>query len=111
MIPFLITLIFFTIPLRNDDVQEFDTRWDAIPLSMTKIPPDYVLESLYKLRTFESDQLKTVLEMYDMEIQQNISMADYQRLKAMLKRSILPQQSFSSTMEEGKPVECSRKDG
>ena len=36
----------FTIPLSNDDVQEFDTRWDEILMSMTKIPPDDVLESL-----------------------------------------------------------------
>ena len=50
----------FTIILRNDDVQEFDTRWDEILLSMTKIPPDDVLESLFKLRIRESDQLKTV---------------------------------------------------
>ena len=50
----------FTIILRSDDVQEFDTRWDEILLSMTKIPPDDVLESLYKLRIRESDQLKTV---------------------------------------------------
>ena len=28
----------FSITLRNDDVQEFDTKWDEIPLSMTKIP-------------------------------------------------------------------------
>ena len=51
----------FSITLRNDDVQEFDTRWDVILLSMSKIPPDDVLESLYKLRIRESDQLKTVL--------------------------------------------------
>ena len=36
--------------LRSDDVQDFDTRWDEILLSMTKIPPDDILESLYKLR-------------------------------------------------------------
>ena len=39
----------FSITLRNDDVQEFDTRWDEILLSMTKIPLDDVLQSLYKL--------------------------------------------------------------
>ena len=33
----------FTITLRND-VQEFDTRWNEILSSMTKIPPDDVLE-------------------------------------------------------------------
>ena len=50
----------FTIFFCSDDVQEFDTRWDEIVLSMTKIPPDDVLESLFKLRIRESDQLKTV---------------------------------------------------
>ena len=28
----------FTIALRNDDVQEFDSKWDGILLSMTKNP-------------------------------------------------------------------------
>ena len=41
---------------------------------MTKIPPDDVLESLYKLRMRESDQLETVLELYEMKIHQKISM-------------------------------------
>ena len=38
----------FTISLRNDDIQEFDSKWDGILLSMTKIPPDDILEGLYK---------------------------------------------------------------
>ena len=78
----------FTITLHNNDVQEFDTRWDEILLSKTKIPPDDVLESLYKLRIRESDQLKAVLELYDMEIHQKISRPDYQKLKTMVKRCI-----------------------
>ena len=28
----------FTISLRNDDIQEFDSKWDGILLSMTKNP-------------------------------------------------------------------------
>ena len=55
---------------------------------MTKIPTDDVLESLYKLRICESDQLKTVLELYDMEIHQKISMPNYQKLKSMVKKSL-----------------------
>ena len=78
----------FTITLRSDNVQEFDTRWDEIILSMTKIPTDDVSESLYKLRIRESDQLKTLLELYDMELDQKISMPDCQHLKMMVKRSI-----------------------
>ena len=40
----------FTISLRNDDIQEFDSKWDGIVLSMTKIPLDDFLEGLYNLR-------------------------------------------------------------
>ena len=36
----------FSIILRNDNVQDFDTRWDEILLSVTTIPSDDVLESL-----------------------------------------------------------------
>ena len=55
---------------------------------MSKIPSDDVLERLYKLRILESAQLKTVLELYDMEIHQKISMPNYQKLKTMVKRSL-----------------------
>ena len=60
----------FTIALRNDDIQEFDSKWDGILLSMTKIPSDDILEGLYKFRIRESEKLKTVLELYDLEIHQ-----------------------------------------
>ena len=46
----------FTIALRNDDIQEFDSKWDGILLSMTKIPHDDILEGLYKLRIRESNK-------------------------------------------------------
>ena len=77
----------FTIALRNDDIQEFDAKWDEILLSMTKIPPDDILEGLYKLRIREFEKLKTVLELYDLEIHQKKAGPDY-RLKTMVKRSI-----------------------
>ena len=35
---------------RNDNIQEFDTEWDEILLSMTQIPSDDILEKLCKLR-------------------------------------------------------------
>ena len=45
------------------------------------------LESLYKLRIRESGQLKTVLELRDMEIHQKMSMPNYQKL-TIVKRSL-----------------------
>ena len=44
----------FSVTLHDDNIQEFDTRWDEILLSMTKSPPNDVPESLYKLRIRES---------------------------------------------------------
>ena len=60
----------FTVRLRNDDIQEFDSKWDGILLAMTKIPLDDILDWLYKLRIRESEKLRTVLELYDLEIHQ-----------------------------------------
>ena len=78
----------FTFVLRNDDIQEFDSKWDGISLTMTKIPPDDTLEGLNKLIIRESEKLKTVLELYDLEIHQKKLGPDYHRLKTMVKRSI-----------------------
>ena len=78
----------FTISPRNDDIQEFDSKWDGILLSMTKIPSDNILGGLYKLRIRGSEKLKTVLELYDLEIHQKKLGPDYHRLKTMVKRSI-----------------------
>ena len=78
----------FTISLRNDDIQEFDSKWDEILLSMTQIPSDDILEGLYKFRIRGSEKLKTVLKLYNMEIHQKKAGPDYHRLKTMVKRSI-----------------------
>ena len=78
----------FTVGLRNDDIQEFDSKWDGILFSLTKITSDDILEGLYKFRIRESEKLKTVLELYDLEIHQKKLGHDYHRLKTMVKRSI-----------------------
>ena len=78
----------FTIVLRHDENQEFDSKWDGILLSITKIPSDDILEGLYNLGIRESEKLKTVLELYNMEIHQKKAGPDYHRLKTMVKRSI-----------------------
>ena len=60
----------FSVVLWNDDIQEFDSKWDEILLSMTQIPSHDILEGLYKLKIRESEKFKTVLSLYTMEIQQ-----------------------------------------
>ena len=78
----------FSSVLRNDNIQEFDRRWDEIFLSMAQFPLDDILESLYKIRIRESEKIKTVLEVYNMEIHQKKTKPDYHKLMAMVKRSI-----------------------
>ena len=85
----------FATSLRNDDIQEFGSKWDGILLSLTKIPPDDILEGLYTLRIRESEKLKTVLELCDLETHQKKLGPDFHRLKTMVKRSI-EQENFGS---------------
>ena len=101
----------FTIALRNDDILEFDSKWDGNLLSMTQIPSDDILEGLYKLRIRESEKLKTVLELYDLEIHQKKAGPDFHRLKTMVKRSIeqdLRNRNFGPETEIMKETPCSR---
>ena len=72
-------MMMFRISIRNG--MKFYCQW-------RRIPPDDILEGLYKLRKRESEKLKTVLELYDLEIHQKKAGPDYHRLKTMVKRSI-----------------------
>ena len=75
----------FTIALRNDEFFEMTIFRNSILsgteflLSMTKIPSDDILEGLYKLR--KSEKLKTVLELYNMEIHQKKAGPDYSQIE------------------------------
>ena len=50
-----------------------------------KIPSDDILEGLYKLTKRASEKLKTVLELYDLEIHQKKAGPDYHILKTVVK--------------------------
>ena len=90
----------FIFSLRNDDIQEFDSKWNGILLSMTKIPPDDILEGLYKLRIRESDKLKTVLELYDLEIHQKKAGPDYHRSSTKPETEIMRETPWSRIREQ-----------
>ena len=55
---------------------------------MTQIPSDDILDIFHKLRIRESEKLKTVLELYNVEIHQKKTEPDYHRLKTMVKISV-----------------------
>ena len=75
--------LFFEMMIFRNSIQsgtEFYCQWQRFPL-------DDILEGLYKFRIRESEKLKTVLELYDLEIHQKKIEPDYHRLKTMVKRS------------------------
>ena len=55
---------------QNDDVQDFDTRWDQGSISSKLKPTEVVLEGLYKSKLQDSARLHIVLAMC--EEQENI---------------------------------------
>ena len=79
----------------------FDTRWDEVLLSMSKIPSDDILESLYKLRTSESNELEMVLELYDTDNHQKISMPNHQKKWRRWWRKVLTRNFDCETLTPG----------
>ena len=78
----------FNIHLQNDDVQDFDTRWDQALLAASEIPTGMVLEGFYKSKLPDSVQLQTVLAMYERENVRNNEPPNCSRLKTMVRRHI-----------------------
>ena len=64
----------------------FDSRWDEVLLSTPEVPSGSILEGLYKMRIRESDQLKTVLALYEQASEQKNTHPSFQRLKTILKK-------------------------
>ena len=54
----------FSIRSQNDDVQDFDTRWDQALSGASEIPTVMVLEGLYKSKVQDSVQQQTILAIY-----------------------------------------------
>ena len=78
----------FSVTLRDDDVREFETRWDGLYCLSWR---SHVMTS-GKVCTHwgyvSPRNSRTGLELNDMDMQQKISMPCYQKLKTMVKRSV-----------------------
>ena len=99
----------FSIVLRKDDIQE----WDGF-LTMTKIPSDDILEGLYKLRIRESEKLKTVLELYNIQIEdngkksieQNVRMKNFEARNGIYERSAVVKNQGTKQREQRTLGDC-----
>ena len=79
----------FMKSLQNDDVKDFDVRWDQALLSVSEVPSDVILEGLYKSNLQDTVQHQTVVALYDQETARNNGKPNYQRLKTAEKLQMI----------------------
>ena len=72
------------VTLLGDDVQGSATRWDEVLLSIRA--QDHILACRYKMRTCDSEQLKTVLALFCRDIEQEDLPPSHHKLKTMVKK-------------------------
>ena len=73
------------IRVQNDDVQDFDVRWEQALLSASETLTDTVRKGLHKSKLQDAVQLQTVLALYDQETVRNNGQASYSRLKTSVR--------------------------
>ena len=75
----------FSIKLENDDIQDFDLRWEQALLLTSDPPADKVLEGLYASKLQDSSQAQTIVALYNQEILRGGGQRDHHRLRMCVK--------------------------
>ena len=73
---------------KNDDVQDFNVRWDQALISANETPTEIILEGLYTSKLQDSAQFQTVLALYDQETIPNNGQQSCTRWKTSVKLHI-----------------------
>ena len=97
----------FTMGLQNDDVHDFDVRWDQALRSVSELLSDVNLEELYKSLLQDSDHLQLVLALYDQETARNNGKPNYARLKQPKKTSYWS--DYKNSKLQGSEQCCGKK--
>ena len=71
----------FSIRLYNDDIQDFDQRWEQAVLLTSDPRADKILEGLYKSKLQDPSQLQSMMALYKQEILRRGGEPDYHRLR------------------------------
>ena len=78
----------FSITLENDDIQDFDLRWEKALLLTSDPPSDKVLEGLYVSKLQDSSQSQTIMALFNQEILRGGGQRDQHRLRMCVKLHI-----------------------
>ena len=74
--------------LENDDIQDYDLRWEQALLLASDPPSDKVLEGLYVSKLQDSFQAQTIMALFNQEILRGRGRRDYHRLRMCVKLHI-----------------------
>ena len=77
----------FAVVSQNDNVQDFDVKWDDALSTVSEMPSDMILEALYKSKVEDSVQFQTVIALYDQETARTKE-PNYHKLKTAIKLHI-----------------------
>ena len=58
------------VHLRGDNLQQFENDWNNMILNVRSLPAEAFLESLFRKQLENSDQLKTVMALYQQDYTQ-----------------------------------------
>ena len=78
----------FSIKLENDDIQDFDSRWEQSLLLTSRPPSDKVQEGLYVSKLQDFPQVQTIMALFNQDILRGGGQRDYHRLRMCVKLHI-----------------------
>ena len=78
----------FNIRLQNDNVQDFDVRWDQALLSAIETPTEMVLEGSNKVKIAGFCSVSDCIGIYDLKTTRDHGQSSYQRLKPSVRLHI-----------------------
>ena len=77
------------VRMQGTDVSRFLHDWESVLLSINKIPDEVILESLLFGQLEKADTLKSLLELYRLDVTQNGKPKSYERLLDMVQRHLV----------------------
>ena len=77
------------VKMQGTNISRFLHDWESVLLAINKIPDEVIMESLVFGQVEKADALKSMLELYRLDVPQNGKPKSYERLLDMLQKHIL----------------------
>lgn len=92
----------FNLELKNNNTRAFLNDWEQVYIGLKEIPPESVLESLFRRQVEKTDDLKELLALYNQDVTQRGESRSYAKLKTMVENH-LEQKRRSKNRDDMRP--------